>query len=189
LQCSLLSSFQQLSLSALTFPCSLGPPQSQFIFLLPLRAELPPTKVSSLAIATLELLVHKSVQVLQHVASRIAARVCAFGEPALAHAARVEFPPTIRTSEESYVGLGDFTVAVRALRWVIFGERGGDAEGLVAAGLGKFGCCTLSLQSLSDLFCGLGLLSILELQVGVWVTLFCLMGLVETLLASLLLLR
>jgi hypothetical protein len=185
----MLPCFQQLSLSTSALRCLLGPHQSRSTSLLPLRAGLPPTKVPCLAIATLELLVHKSVQVFQHIAFRIAARVCAFGEPALAHAARVEFPPTVRTSEESYVGSGDFAVAVRALRWVVFWEGGGDAEGLVAAGLGKFGRCTLSLQFLSDLFCGLGLLSILELQVGVWVTLFCLMGLVETLLASLLLLR
>jgi hypothetical protein len=134
----MLSSFQQLELSTLAFPCLLGPPQRQSTFLLPQRIKLPPTKVPSLTITTLELLVHKSVQVLQHVALGITASVGAFGISTLAHATRVEL-------------------------LVVFRERGGDAEGLVAAGLGEFGRCTLSLHFLSDLFCELGLPSDLEL--------------------------
>ena len=92
----------------------------------------PPAKEALLAVTALEWLLFEHLQVFEHVSQGVAV-VRSFAVSALAYATGMILVSAVRTGKQSWIRAGSFAMAVWAFRWIVFGERRRDAEGLVTA--------------------------------------------------------
>lgn len=99
----------------------------------------PPAKEALLAVTALEWLLLEHFQVFEYVAQRVAV-VRSFAVSALAYATGMILVSAVRTGKQSWIPAGSFAMAVWAFRWIVFGERRRDAEGLVAANWTTLAC-------------------------------------------------